>query len=155
MHLVGYLYGDEQYRQIRLFCGYIEEHRLMFLPGRYSLSREFELSSVGSRSITCDQHLWNLFWRLLDVRTCASFCIVNKILRKIFGPKRDEVTGEWRRLHNEELHGYEYYLGDQIKKNERGSECGTYGRQDKCIQVLVGISEEKGPLERLRHFWMQ
>jgi hypothetical protein len=28
----------------------------------------------------------------------------NRVLRKIFGPKRDEVTGEWRRLHNEELH---------------------------------------------------
>jgi hypothetical protein len=28
----------------------------------------------------------------------------NKVLRRIFGPKRDEVTGEWRRLHNEELH---------------------------------------------------
>ena len=28
----------------------------------------------------------------------------NRILRKIFGPKRDEVTGKWRRLHNEELY---------------------------------------------------
>ena len=27
----------------------------------------------------------------------------NRILRKVFGPKRDEVTGEWRKLHNEEL----------------------------------------------------
>jgi hypothetical protein len=29
----------------------------------------------------------------------------NRVLRKIFGPKRDEVTGEWRKLHNEELNG--------------------------------------------------
>jgi hypothetical protein len=29
---------------------------------------------------------------------------VNKVLRRIFGPKRDEVTGEWRRLHNKELY---------------------------------------------------
>jgi hypothetical protein len=28
----------------------------------------------------------------------------NRVLRRIFGPKRDEVTGEWRNLHNEELH---------------------------------------------------
>jgi hypothetical protein len=28
----------------------------------------------------------------------------NKVLRRIFGPKRDEVTGDWRKLHNEELH---------------------------------------------------
>jgi hypothetical protein len=30
----------------------------------------------------------------------------NKVLRKIFGPKRDEVTGEWRKLHNEELRDF-------------------------------------------------
>jgi hypothetical protein len=30
---------------------------------------------------------------------------VNRVLRRIFGPKRDEVTGGWRKLHNEELHG--------------------------------------------------
>jgi hypothetical protein len=28
----------------------------------------------------------------------------NRVLRRIFGPKRDEVTGEWRKLHNEQLH---------------------------------------------------
>jgi hypothetical protein len=28
----------------------------------------------------------------------------NRVLRRIFGPKRDEVTGEWRKLHNKELH---------------------------------------------------
>jgi hypothetical protein len=30
--------------------------------------------------------------------------IENRVLRRIFGPKRDEVTGEWRKMHNEELH---------------------------------------------------
>jgi hypothetical protein len=30
--------------------------------------------------------------------------IENRVLRRIFGPKRDEVTGDWRKLHNEELH---------------------------------------------------
>jgi len=29
----------------------------------------------------------------------------NRVLRRIFGPKKDEVTGEWRKLHNEELNG--------------------------------------------------
>jgi hypothetical protein len=32
--------------------------------------------------------------------------MANRMLRRIFGPKRDEVTGEWRKLHNEELHDY-------------------------------------------------
>jgi hypothetical protein len=32
----------------------------------------------------------------------------NRVLRRIFGPKRDEVTGEWRKMHNEELHNLYY-----------------------------------------------
>jgi hypothetical protein len=36
----------------------------------------------------------------------------NKVLRRIFGPKRDEVTGEWRRLHNKEL--YALYTSPNI-----------------------------------------
>jgi hypothetical protein len=30
----------------------------------------------------------------------------NRVIRRIFGPKRDEVTGEWRNLHSEELHNF-------------------------------------------------
>jgi hypothetical protein len=36
----------------------------------------------------------------------------NRVLRRIFGPKRDEVTGEWRKLHNKELHNL--YLSQNI-----------------------------------------
>ena len=51
-----------------------------------------------------------------------------KLLRKIFGPKRDEITGEWRRLHNEELYDLaKYHSSDQIKKNEMGGAYSTYG----------------------------
>jgi hypothetical protein len=39
----------------------------------------------------------------------------NRVLRKIFGPKRDEVTGEWRKLHNEELHNL-YSFPDIIRQ---------------------------------------
>jgi hypothetical protein len=41
---------------------------------------------------------------MLVLSTCTRFNIENKVLRKIFGPKRDEVTGEWRRLYIMELH---------------------------------------------------
>jgi hypothetical protein len=52
------------------------------------------------------------------------------VLRRIFGPKRDEVTCEQRKLHNEELNDLylsKYYLGDQIEKNETGRARSTYG----------------------------
>jgi hypothetical protein len=35
---------------------------------------------------------------------CETSSLTHKVLRRIFGPKRDEVTGEWRKLHNEQLH---------------------------------------------------
>ena len=51
------------------------------------------------------------------------------VLKRIFGPKRDEVTGELRRLHNKELYALltKYHSGDQVKKTEMGRTCGTYG----------------------------
>jgi hypothetical protein len=49
----------------------------------------------------------------------------NRVLRKIFGLKRDEVTGEWTKLHNEEI--TQYCTGGKIEKNEMGGACGAYG----------------------------
>ena len=55
----------------------------------------------------------------------------NMVLRRIFGPRRDEVMVEWRRLHNEELNDLycliQYCMGDKIEKNEMGWACGAYG----------------------------
>jgi len=54
----------------------------------------------------------------------------NMVLRRIFGPRRDEVMGEWRRFHNEELNDlypHQYCVGDKIEKNEIGWACGAYG----------------------------
>ena len=66
-----------------------------------------------------------------------------RVLRKIFGPKRDKVTGEGRRLHNEEL--YELYSSptpfssDKIQ-NEMGGTCSTYGEKERCIKGFGGES---------------
>jgi hypothetical protein len=66
----------------------------------------------------------------------------NRVLRRIFGPKKDEVTGEWRKLHNEELNFLYspnvYYSSDQSEKNEMGWACGMYGRLEICIQGSNG-----------------
>jgi len=66
----------------------------------------------------------------------------NRVLRRIFGPKRDEVTGEWRKLHNEEL--IDLYcspsiiIGNKIEKNEMGRSCNMYGREERPIQGFGG-----------------
>jgi len=55
--------------------------------------------------------------------------IGNGMLRKILWVKREEVTGDWRRLHNEKLHDLHstphIQSYNQIKKNEMGRACGT------------------------------
>jgi hypothetical protein len=62
----------------------------------------------------------------------------NRVLRRIFGPKRIEVTGEWRKLHNEELNGLYSFAGDKIEKIEMGGACSTYGRRERCVQGSGG-----------------
>jgi hypothetical protein len=63
-------------------------------------------------------------------------------MRNIYGPRRGEVTGAWRRLCDEELF-YSVLLtknhsGDKIMKNEMGGSCGLYGGQDRCTQGFGG-----------------
>ena len=63
-------------------------------------------------------------------------------MMRIFGTKWNEVTGEWRKLHNEELndlvHLTPYCPGDQIEKNEIGGTCSTYGGDEMCLQGFGG-----------------
>jgi hypothetical protein len=69
----------------------------------------------------------------------------NRVLRKMFGPKRDEVTGQWRRLC--------YKLYDLCSSPNIIQACGTNGRQERCIQGLVGRPEGKRLLGRPRCRW--
>jgi hypothetical protein len=64
----------------------------------------------------------------------------NRVLRKIFGPKRIEVTGEYRKLHNIGLYNLYSLLnhsGDRIKKHEMGGAYSMHGGEGWCVQVLV------------------
>jgi hypothetical protein len=79
------------------------------------------------------------------------------VLRKVFGPKRDEVTGEWRKLHNEELNDL-YSLPSIVRvvKSSRMRWAGHVARMGKNIgvhRVLVGKPKEKRPLGRPRRRW--
>jgi hypothetical protein len=78
----------------------------------------------------------------------------NRVLRRIFGPKRDEVTGEWRKLHNEELRDlYSSPSVIRIIKSRRMRWAGhVAGRGDKrnAYGLLVGKPNRKRPLGRPR-----
>jgi hypothetical protein len=77
------------------------------------------------------------------------------VLRRIFGPKRDEVTGEWRKLHNEELHDL-YSLPSiiRIMKSRRMRWAGhvaRMGEKRNTYRLLVGMPEGRSTLGRPRH----
>jgi hypothetical protein len=81
----------------------------------------------------------------------------NRVLRRIFGPKRDEVMGEWRKLHSGELHNL-YSSPDIIRqiKSRRMRWAGNVARMGEgrnMYRVLVGKPEGKRPVERPRHRW--
>ena len=64
----------------------------------------------------------------------------NRALRRIFGPKRAEVTEEWRRLHNKEL--YALCTSSNIirvikSRRQMGRTCSTYGIEERCMQGFI------------------
>jgi len=67
----------------------------------------------------------------------------NRVLRRIFGPKRDEVTGEWRKLHDEELNDL-YCSPNIIKSGIMGwtGHVARMGERRGVYRVLVGKLEE-------------
>jgi hypothetical protein len=81
----------------------------------------------------------------------------NRVLRKIFGHTKDEVTGAWRKLHSEELDNL--YLSPDITrqiKSRRMRWAGHVARiegERKTYKVLVGKPEGKKPLGRPRRRW--
>ena len=81
----------------------------------------------------------------------------NRVLRRVFGPKRDEVTGEWKTLHNEEVSDL-YSLPNIVRvvKSRRMRWAGHVARMVKgrgVHRVLVGKPEGKRPLGRPRRRW--
>jgi hypothetical protein len=78
----------------------------------------------------------------------------NRVLRRIFGPKRDEVTGEWRKLHNEELR--DLYSSPSIiriikcRRMRWVGHIAQIGEKRNVYRLLVGKPEGKTPLGRPR-----
>jgi hypothetical protein len=82
----------------------------------------------------------------------------NEVLRRIFGPKRDEVTGEWRELHNEELR--DLYSSPSIirtiksRRMRWAGHIARMGEKRNVYRLLVGNPDGKRPLGRPRRRWV-
>jgi hypothetical protein len=82
----------------------------------------------------------------------------NSVLRRILGSKRDEETGGWRKLHNEELHNLYSSPGIIIMIKSRGMRLAGYvsrmgEKRNSCV-ILMRKSEGKRPLGRPRRGWV-
>jgi hypothetical protein len=88
---------------------------------------------------------------------CRLRVFENRVLRRIFGPKRDEVTGEWRRLYKKEL--YALYSSPNIirvmksRKLRWAEHVARMGERRGAYRALVGKPEGRRPLERPRRSW--
>jgi hypothetical protein len=82
----------------------------------------------------------------------------NMVLRRIFGPTREEVTGEWRRVYNEELN--DLYCSPNIvrviksRRMRWAGHVARMGEEREVYRVFVGKPEGKRPMGRLRHRWV-
>jgi len=82
----------------------------------------------------------------------------NMVLRRIFGPRRDEVTREWRRLHNEELN--DLYCSPNIvrviksRRMRWAGHVAHMGEERGVYRVLVGKPDGRRPLGRPRRRWV-
>jgi hypothetical protein len=95
-------------------------------------------------------------WSLILTEEHRLTVFENRVLRRIFGPKREE-DGSWRKLHNDELHSlYSSPNIVRVIKSWRMRCAGHVGRMEEgrgVYRVLVGRSEDKRPLGRPRRMW--
>jgi hypothetical protein len=102
---------------------------------------------------------WNKLFILLLLTVFAQRLRVfeNRVLRRIFGPKRDEMTGGWRKLHDEELHGlYSSPSIVRVIKARRMRWAGLVARMGEvrgAYNILIGRPEGRRPLGRPRRRW--
>jgi hypothetical protein len=126
--------------------------RLMYVLYRTDVGSHFETHIVGSIVVLYWCETWSLTLR--EERRLRVF--ENRVLRRIFVPKRDEVTGEWRKLHNEELNDLYSPNIVRVIKSRRMRWAGHVACMGDGIgmyRVLVGKPEGRRPLKRPKCRW--
>jgi hypothetical protein len=113
---------------------------------------------VTYRNIVLLKLLINSTWYLTLREEHRLSVFQNRVLRRIFGPRRDEVTGDWRKLHNEKLHNL-YSSPNIIRmiKSRRMGWAGHVARMREtrnAYRILVGNPEGKRPLGGPRRWWV-
>jgi hypothetical protein len=79
----------------------------------------------------------------------------NRVLRRIFGPKGDDVTGDWRKLHNDEFRNLYSSSGIiRMITSWRMRWAGHVAQMGRRMLILVGKPDGKGPLGRPRCRWV-
>jgi hypothetical protein len=82
----------------------------------------------------------------------------NRVLRRMFGPKKDEVTGAWRKLHTEELHDLcsspSIIRIMKARRMRWSGHVARMGEKRNAYRLLVGMPEGKRSLGRLRRRWV-
>jgi hypothetical protein len=75
----------------------------------------------------------------------------NRVLRWIFGPKKDEVMGEWRKLHNEELcDSLPSVIRILKSKRMRDGACSTNGGEEESVQAIGGKARGKETIRKTK-----
>ena len=126
----------------------------MLLFGAESFVFQFAIQNSKDRTIILPIVLYGCeTWSLILREERRLRVFENRLLRRVFGPKRDEVTGEWRKLHNEELRDI-YSLPNIVRvlKSTRMRWARMWEGRG-VHRVLVGKPEGKKPLGRPRRRW--
>ncbi|KAJ4431590.1 hypothetical protein ANN_20189 [Periplaneta americana] len=148
----------------RVLVGKLEGKRPLGRPRRrWEDNIKMNLREVGYDdrewiNLAQDRDQWRAYVRAaMNLREHRLRVFENKVLKKIFGAKRDEVTGEWRKLHNAELHAL--YSSPDIFRNIKSRRLrwagheAHMGESRNTYRVLVGRPDGKRPFGRPRRRW--
>ena len=130
--------------------------RIFCLPVCYPTNVQIKISR--STSIFLPVVLYGCeSWSLTLREECRLRVFENKVLRRIFGPKGNEVTGEWRKLHNDEF--YTLYFSPNIipviksRRLKWEGHVACMGESRGAHRVLMGKPEGRRPFGRPRRRW--